>query len=234
MANLQTYHLPRQELQVDIYYLKNRKTPVPSSCQFHYDGKDFDVTLQSVGKPSYQGVETGSALLQTANPEFHVGQFYVGKEFEIREGLKTFGKGRITKILRPDFNYWDTKTFLKTLAPNVKPYAGENMQGYRIDFDYYLSDTELLTDIDFEQTGNKECMLIVKCHLVKKDIQPRLVANTVIDTWKENLATSNQLYKVELQTKPDIHSNKLLLEKFTLTFASWHSIYLTGQIIVTQ
>jgi hypothetical protein len=77
-------------------------------------------------------------------------------------------------------------------------------------------------------------MLLVKCKLTKKDVQPRLVSDTVINTWKKNLAMSNQLYKVDLQVKSDLHSDKLLLDKFTLIFATWHSIYLTGQIIVIQ
>jgi hypothetical protein len=77
-------------------------------------------------------------------------------------------------------------------------------------------------------------MLIVKCKLRKKGIQPRLVADTIINAWKKNLATSNQLYKVDLETESDIHSDNLLLDKFVLTFVSWHSIYLTGQVIVTQ
>lgn len=108
------------------------------------------------------------------------------------------------------------------------------MQGYRIDFDHYLADTTLFSNITFEETGNKECMLNVKCKLLKKDIQPRLVAATIIDVWKNDLATSNQLYKVELQTKRDLHSEQLHLDRFVLTFASWHSIYLTGQIVVTS
>lgn len=240
MTDPQTYKLPRPELQADIYYLTEqeggRKTPVASSYrgQFHYNGKDFDAMQQFIDKSWCQLGDTVQVFLQTASPEFHAGQFYVGKGFEIREGSKIVGKGKITKILRPDFNYWDTKSFLEKISTRIKPYDGEDMQGYRIDFDHFLSETELFSDIDFEETRNNECLLVVKCRLAKKDIKPRSVADTLIDTWKTNLATSNQLYKVELKTKSDIHSNNLFLDKFVLTFASWHSIYLTGQIIVTQ
>ena len=178
--------------------------------------------------------DTVQVFLQTASPEFHEGQFFVGKDFEIREGSNIFGKGTITKILRPDFIYWDTKSFLEKLSRRIKPYDGEDMHGYRIDFEYFLSETELFKEINFEETGNNECLLVVKCKLKNKGIQPRLIADTVIQNWKEHLATSNQLYKVALQTKSDFHSNNLLLDKFVLTFASWHSIYLTGEIIVTQ
>ncbi|WP_066405200.1 hypothetical protein [Flavisolibacter tropicus] len=240
MADPQTFKLSRPELQADIYYLTEqeggRKTPVASGYrgQFYYNGKDFDAMQQFVDKAWCHLGDTVQVLLQTASPEFHTGQLYVGKEFEIREGSKTVGKGTITKILRPDFNYWEPKSFLEKLSPGIKPYDGADMQGYCIDFDHYLSETELFSDIDFEETGDKQCMLLVKCKLVKRDIQPRLIADTVIESWKKKLATSNQLYKVDLQVKSDIHSDKLLLDKFTLTFASWHTIYLTGQIIVTQ
>jgi hypothetical protein len=240
MADPQTYQLPRPELQADIYYLTEneggRKTPVASGYrgQFYYNGKDFDAIQQFVDKPWCQPGETVQVLLQTASPEFHAGQFFVGKDFKIREGSKTVGKGTITKILRPDFNYWDTKSFLEKLVSSVKPYNAEDMEGYIIDFEHYLSETELFQNIDFEETSNKECMLIVKCKLRKKGIQPRLVADTIINAWKKNLATSNQLYKVDLETESDIHSDNLLLDKFVLTFVSWHSIYLTGQVIVTQ
>lgn len=236
----QTYKLPKPELQADIYYLTEqeggRKTSVASSYrgQFHYNGKDFDAMQQFIDKSWCQLGDIVQVFLQTASPEFHTGQFYVGKQFEIREGSKIVGKGTITKILRPDFNYWDTKSFLEKLSTSIKPYDGENMQGYRIDFEHFLSVTELFNDIYFEETGNNVCLLIIKCKLAKKDIQPRLVADTVIEIWKNNLATSNHLYKVELSTETDIHSDKLLLDKFTLTFVSWHSIYLTGRIIVTR
>ena len=236
----QTFKLTKPELRADIYYLTEqeggRRTPVASSYrgQFHYNGKDFDAMQQFIDKSWCKLGDTVQVFLQTASPEFHAGQFFVGKNFEIREGSQIVGKGTITKIMRPDFNYWDTKSFLEKLSKSIKPYNGEDIHGYCIDFEYFLSETELFRNIDFEETGNNECLLVVKCKLKKKDIQPRLIADTVIQYWKNHLATSNQLYKVELQTKSDFNSNKLLLDNFVLTFASWHSIYLTGEIMVTQ
>ncbi|MCD8044517.1 MAG: hypothetical protein LUH10_15850 [Tannerellaceae bacterium] len=37
------------------------------------------------------------------NRTFHIGKFYPGKEFEIREGAKTVGKGTILEIYTPQF-----------------------------------------------------------------------------------------------------------------------------------
>jgi len=73
--------------------------------------------------------------LQTASPDFHCGKFFVGKEFEIREGSKVVGKGKISKVLRQDFNYWDGSTFLKSLNKSIKPYSDpDDLLGYRVDF----------------------------------------------------------------------------------------------------
>jgi Elongation factor Tu C-terminal domain len=133
-----TYQLQRPELLTDIYYLTEReggrKTPVASGYrgQFHYNRKDFDAMQQFVDKSWCQLGETVQVLMQTASPEFHAGQLFVGKEFKIREGSKTVGKGTITKILRPDFNYWDTKLFLENLNSKIMPYGGIDMQGYRM------------------------------------------------------------------------------------------------------
>lgn len=114
MAAPQKHQLRRPELQADIYYLTEqeggRKSSITSGYrgQFHYDGEDFDAMHQFIDKDWCQLGETVKVFLQTASPDFHAGKFYVGKEFEIREGSKTVGKGKITNIFRPTFEYWDT------------------------------------------------------------------------------------------------------------------------------
>jgi translation elongation factor EF-Tu-like GTPase len=42
--------------------------------------------------------------LQTLSPNAHIERFFIGKKFKIREGRRIVGKGKITKIMRPDFN----------------------------------------------------------------------------------------------------------------------------------
>lgn len=97
------------ELEAEIYYLQHeeggRKSPVYSGYrgQFYYDGQDWDAPQLFVDKEIYNPGETVKAYLQTLSPKAHIGKFYVGKEFEIREGAKTVGKGRITKVIRSDF-----------------------------------------------------------------------------------------------------------------------------------
>lgn len=233
-------HKIRQpELEAEIYYLTEqeggRKTAVSNGYrgQFYYNGKNWDAPQQFLDKEICYPGETVKVYLQTLSPDFHIGQFYVGQEFETREGAKTVGKGKITKILRPDFNYWDGSTFLKSLDKSIKPYSGiDDLLVFRIDFEGYLTETELIDDIEFEMTGNLECMILVKCKLINKKMQPREVAGKIIECWKTRLATSNQLYKIQMNTNYDTNRNKLHIDRFILTFATWHSIFLTGQIIV--
>lgn len=239
MNDTNKHKLRQPELEAEIYYLTEqeggRKTAVSNGYrgQFYYNGKNWDAPQQFLDKEICYPGETVKVYLQTLSPDFHIGQFYVGQEFETREGAKTVGKGKITKILRPDFNYWDGSTFLKSLDKSIKPYSGsDDLIGFRIDFEVYLTETEIIDDIEFEMTGNLECMILVKCKLINKKMQPREVAGKIIECWKTRLATSNQLYKIQMNTNYDTNRNKLHIDRFILTFATWHSIFLTGQIIV--
>ncbi|RZL44851.1 MAG: elongation factor Tu [Pedobacter sp.] len=106
-----TKKLVQPELEAELYYLTEqeggRKTAVGNGYrgQFYYNGRNWNAPQQFIDKDLCNPGETIKVYLQTLSPEFHVGQFYIGKEFETREGAKTVGKGIITKILRPDFNY---------------------------------------------------------------------------------------------------------------------------------
>ncbi len=241
MNDTDKHKLRQPELEAEIYYLTEqqggRKTAVGNGyrVQFYYNGKDWDAPQQFLDKEICNLGETVKVYLQTLSPDFHVGHFFVGQEFETREGAKTVGKGKITKILRPDFNYWDGSTFLKSLDKNIKPYSdSDDLLGFRIDFEGWLTETEIIDDIEFEMTGNLECMMLVKCKLINKKLQPREVADKIIECWKTRLATSNQLYKVQMDTSYDTKRNQSHIDKFVLTFATWHSIFLTGQIIVIE
>ena len=125
--------------------------------------------------------------------------------------------------------------YLFQLYKNIKPYSDFNdLLGFRIDFEHCLTETELIKNIEFEMTGNLECMMLVKCKLKDKNLQPREVAYKIIECWKTELATSDHLYKVEINTQSSSKTNQLQVEKFVLTFVTWHSFFLTGQIIVQQ
>ncbi|MBF0578009.1 elongation factor Tu [Dysgonomonas sp. GY617] len=100
---------PIPELRANIYYLLEkeggRKTSVRNGYrgQFHYDGKDWNACQAFIDKEICLLGETVDCYLTTASPQFHIQKFYVGKEFEVREGTRIVGIGIITEILRPDF-----------------------------------------------------------------------------------------------------------------------------------
>ena len=105
----QKFKLTNPELEAEIYYLTTeeggRKTAIHSGYrgQFSYDGHDWDAPQEFIDKEICNLGETVKVYLQTTRPEIHTGRFFLGKEFEIREGAKIVGKGKITKIMRSDF-----------------------------------------------------------------------------------------------------------------------------------
>jgi hypothetical protein len=240
MNDRSNFKLTNPELEADIYYLTTnegrRQTPVATSYrrQFHYDNHDWDAMQQFLDKEWCELGETVKVLLQTASPDFHCGKIFVGKEFEIREGSKVVGKGKISKVLRQDFNYWDGATFLKSLDKSIKPYSDpDDLLGYRIDFDGMLPDEDdkiISEELEFVMTGNPECMMKVKAKAKTRVLGT--IAGYVIDKWKNELATSNQLFKVDFATRAN-SKGEFEMDYFKLRFATWHSIYLTGEIVVS-
>jgi translation elongation factor EF-Tu-like GTPase len=116
MSELTNIQLPNPELEAEIYYLteqeggrkkqgiRNGAIATDYRGQFFYDNHNFDAAQQFVGKEWCELGDTVTVLIQTANPEWHVGKFFIGKEFEIREGAIIVGRGKVTKIINPDFN----------------------------------------------------------------------------------------------------------------------------------
>ncbi|MEQ9658872.1 hypothetical protein [Fulvivirga sp.] len=153
MSNVDTFKLSSPEIEAEIYYLSEgeggRKTPVGNGYrgQLYYNGKDWDAPQQFMNKVWCNPGETVKVQLQTLSSEYHVGQIKQGMEIETREGSKTVGRGKVLKVLRDDFVYWDQETFIRNLDKNIKPYSGDDLLGFRIDFDGYLTVTVIIDDI---------------------------------------------------------------------------------------
>jgi translation elongation factor EF-Tu-like GTPase len=98
-------HYPK-DVEAEIYFLTpeegGRRTPFTSGYrpQFYYDGHDWDAiqNYPDEQEPVHPG-DTVTAYLSFLSPHCHVGQLFPGKEFLVREGARTVGRGRITKIL---------------------------------------------------------------------------------------------------------------------------------------
>jgi translation elongation factor EF-Tu-like GTPase len=67
--------------------------------QFYYDGTDWDAEQTFVGRDRVDPGGTITATVVFTRPEAHEGKLSVGTVFLIREGLKTVGYGKVTRIL---------------------------------------------------------------------------------------------------------------------------------------
>lgn len=103
------YNESKYEIRALIYYLTEkeggRKSAIRTKYrgQFYYDGRDWDAQQFFIDSEWVELGQYVDCYIQTLSPEFHVGKFYIGKEFKIREGAKVVGVGIMTEILREDF-----------------------------------------------------------------------------------------------------------------------------------
>lgn len=222
------YKTKKPEIEAEIYYLtaaeNGRKNPVWNGYrgQFYYDERDWDASQEFLNKESCTPGETVRVILRTLSPDFHVGKFWVGKEFEIREGSRTVGRGKILKIIREEFIYWNYQEVIENLPKNCIPYNTENIDGFVFDFKYYLENLKEIKSVECEiNLSNQEEMIIVKCELENTINRLRPLFEGICKTWRKEISFKNAKFKTNI--------NENLIE---LSFITWHSMYLTGKIIV--
>lgn len=227
-----TPQLSQPELEGEIYYLSEqeggRRNPVASGYrgQFYYNGRDWDAPQTLINKELCYPGETVKVRLQTLSPNFHVGQFYVGQSFEIREGTKTVGRGKITQVLRTDFNYWDFDTFFKELKPEHKPVDFQNIKNFSTRIRHALGAIKQISSLRLSKSlSNYSQMLTIECNLREVGNQALPLMDEICDRWRQEIQLANSHYKTEL--KPLTKGFQ-----FELTFATWHSSFVTGKIIV--
>jgi translation elongation factor EF-Tu-like GTPase len=94
-----------KDIEAEIYFLATeeggRSNPAFSGYrpQFYYNQQDWDAShIYPDVEAAYPG-ETVRTYLGFLSPQEHVGKVYEGMGFLIREGARTVGKGKITKII---------------------------------------------------------------------------------------------------------------------------------------
>lgn len=226
------FQLSNPELEGEIYYLTEqeggRRNPIASGYrgQFYYNGRDWDAPQILIDKEICYPGETAKIKLQMLSPNFHVGQFYVGQGFEIREGTTTVGRGKITQILRNDFNYWDFDTFLSKLSKEHQPYNFQYVKDVSTKIHHGLTSIRQISKLIFTKSlSNPYQMLTVECKLRDKGCQAQALVDEICNRWREEIHLDNSHYKTEL-----LFSDKGFY--FELTFATWHTRFLTGRIMV--
>ena len=94
-----------KDIEAEIYFLTpeegGRKIPAFDDYrpQFYYNGNDWDARHIYPDVKQVNPGETVRAYLGFLSPKEHLGKVFVGMEFLIREGSRTVGKGKITKII---------------------------------------------------------------------------------------------------------------------------------------
>lgn len=93
------------DIEAEIRFLTaeegGRHTPAKSGYrpQFYYNGHDWDAHQEYPDAGWVHPGETARMLLWFLCPDAHFGRVQVGMEFEVREGARVVGRGRVTKIL---------------------------------------------------------------------------------------------------------------------------------------
>lgn len=94
-----------KDIEAEIYFLTSeeggRSKPAFSNYrpQFFYDNHDWDAPHIYPDVEQVNPGDTVRAYLGFLSPKEHLGKIFVGMEFLIREGNRTVGKGKVTKIL---------------------------------------------------------------------------------------------------------------------------------------
>lgn len=217
-------------LEAQIYYLTSeeggRYTPVKSGYrgQFHYNGKDWDACQEFTDKELCDPGESVNVRLLTASPVFHYGKFFIGQEFEIREGARKVAKGTITKVIRKDFEYWNYKTFYKDLPDNFLPHDMHSVTSITKQLKSSLTEIKEFNTPKFSKLlPDKDEMLVIHCAGNKAMISLRTLVESVCKSVISTLSAENLCYKIEF------------VSRFTceILFAARTDRYLTGKIVVT-
>jgi hypothetical protein len=92
-------------IEAEVTFLKpeegGRKSPAFSGYrpQFYYEGHDWDAEHMYPDVEKVNPGETTRALLTFISPEFHRNRVHPGMAFEIREGTRVVGRGKVTRLL---------------------------------------------------------------------------------------------------------------------------------------
>ena len=110
MVDKSDFILTDPDFEAELFYLSKleggRSLPIHSGYrgQFYYDSKDWDCIQQFLNKSFCNPGETVNVSVKTASPTSHFQKLFVGKLFEIREGLDVVGVGEVTRIINNELN----------------------------------------------------------------------------------------------------------------------------------
>jgi hypothetical protein len=107
----------------------------------------------------------------------------------------------------------------------LKPYFGDNILGFKVDFDHFLDNEKLFDELEIIESKNPTQILTI--NLRKKENTFATVYQFITKQWRENLTLDADRLRIDYKLD---ESNKL--QKLEMQFATWSTIYMTGKIIV--
>ncbi len=204
-----------------------RRTPFFNGYrgQFFYDNSDWDATYDIISKSEARPGDQVELELKTGGREIHYGKFELGQAVKIREGNRVVAEGTVVTILNQKFESWDLDEFQKTTALTLKPYCGDDIQGFKVDFDHFLDNENLFDDLEISESTNPKQILTIK--LKNKENKFPTIYQFIVEQWNENLTLGQDRLRIDYEL--DERRNLRSLE---MQFATWNTIYMTGKIIV--
>jgi elongation factor Tu len=97
--------MPKYHIEAEIHFLApeegGRQTPIRCGYrpQFYYEGRDWDAIYDYPGRQEVKPGETVMALLSFLSPDQHRGRVRPGLTFEVREGPRVVGTGKVLRVL---------------------------------------------------------------------------------------------------------------------------------------
>ena len=106
----ETSKIVHPHIKAEIYYLApqegGRSAAIHSGFrgQFYFKGTDWDAQQQFIGQSICQPGESVEVLIQFATAHLLI-PLFKGLKFEIREGIRTIGRGTVNEIFDPKIKY---------------------------------------------------------------------------------------------------------------------------------
>jgi hypothetical protein len=216
------------ELKVEIYYLSTkeggRTKPLFNGyrAQIHYDGKDWSAQQSFIETEICALGESVQAYLNTLSPLAHVGKFYIGQEFEIREGSKTIGKAKVLEVIRKDFQFWEKHQIFHQLnESNTGHLSQEKVERLAQVFKESLFPLKHFTAIKTSVTKKHHgCFLEIMCIKTKKNFSLKDI-NDYLTILRNKIFLENKVYKAYYETEGEV-----------IEFITWDKDFFSGNLSI--
>lgn len=227
MSSEERFKHSSPEIEAEIYYLTTeeggRHTPVFNGYrgQFHYDGRDWDAAQEFLDKDICKLGETVKVYLQCSSPAFHQGKLFIGKTFETREGGRIVGKGKITNLLRADYEVWEMQDVVQILEKEGVFAQNDNILNdffNKIQFRF-----RHIKGIQKVRMSKKKSSSLLLSMQIKSDpkigVSPRDVSQAILSMWDQGNPAKHSMAKWMFENG-----------RWTYYFIFWDKKYVSGSI----